>query len=258
MLNSIFNSNPSTKMDIYFMHQSVDPCKIEKLRDFIVKSGSRLVDLDCKGLFEDTLFTNRYYSIEMYYRLLAPFILPESLDRILYLDPDIINLNSIQTFYEQDFEGNAFVATAHDYITKWVQPFNRIRLQTLKSIDYFNTGVLLMNLTAIREKQSEKALLEHIADSKRLILPDQDVFNQVYWDSILEDDWHFYNLDPRFYSILNTLNSDKYNQKWVEEEVVFIHYCGKHKPWIEKEDYRYELAEYYHMYSTEKEVEGTI
>ena len=157
MLHSIFSSNPRVPITIYFMHKNIDSSKIEKLQEFVKGKGSQLIDLECEHLFEDTLFTNRYYSVEMYYRLLAPFVLPESLDRILYLDPDIINLNPIKPFYEQDFEGNAFVATAHDYITKWVQPFNRIRLQTLKSIDYFNTGVLLMNLSAIRKKQSKKA-----------------------------------------------------------------------------------------------------
>ena len=27
-------------------------------------------------------------------------------------------------------------------------------------------------------------------------------------------------------------------KKWVEEKNVFIHYCGKHKPWQEREKYK--------------------
>src|SRR5699024_2134894 len=39
---------------------------------------------------------------------------------------------------------------------------------------------------------------------------------------------------------------------------VFIHYCGKHKPWNEKEQYRYELGEYYHFYQLDHFADETV
>ena len=248
MLWSLFKSNGGELFTIYFMHNSMAENRLEELDLFIKRNGHEFFPIDGSSLFEEETTVNRYYSIEMYYRLLAPFVLPDEVDRILYLDPDIINLNPVSDFYHQDFNGNLFVATTHDYLTKWIQPINNIRLNTLESKGYFNTGILLMNLPAIRLSKTKEDILSGIELNKnRLLLPDQDVFNHLYWDAILEADWRIYNLDPRYYSKANVIFPKDYNLEWVEKEVVFIHYCGKQKPWNKKEDYKYKLGHYYDL-----------
>lgn len=252
MLWSLFKSNGGELFTIYFMHNNMAENRLEELDLFIKRNGHEFFPIDGSSLFEEETTVNRYYSIEMYYRLLAPFVLPDEVDRILYLDPDIINLNPVSDFYHQDFNGNLFVATTHDYLTKWIQPINNIRLNTLESKGYFNTGILLMNLPAIRLSKTKEDILSGIELNKnRLLLPDQDVFNHLYWDAILEADWRIYNLDPRYYSKANVVFPKDYNLEWVEEEVVFIHYCGKQKPWNKKEAYKYKLGHYYDQYEQE-------
>lgn len=249
VLRSIFRSNDKEEMTVYLMHQNIPQKRIAEVQQFITEKGHAFFSIDCKNLFSEEVVVNRYYSIEMYYRLLAPFVLPAELDRILYLDPDIVNLQSFSSFYEQDFEGNLFVATTHDYATKWIQPINNIRLGTLSSEDYFNTGVILMNLPLIRKTRNREEIFAAIKiNKKRLVLPDQDIFNYLYWKEVKEADWQIYNLDARFYSQLNRVFPRKFSIEWVEEKVVFIHYCGKHKPWIERESYRYKLGEYYYYF----------
>lgn len=248
-LRSIFRSNDKEKMTIYLMHQNIPKNRISEVDQFVKGNGHTFFPVDCKKTFLEEVIVNRYYSIEMYYRLLAPFVLPIELDRILYLDPDIINLRSFSSFYKQDFEGKLFVATTHDYATKWIQPINNIRLGTLSSEDYFNTGVILMNLTLIRNTRNIEEITTAIRINKnRLVLPDQDIFNHLYWNEVKEADWRIYNLDARFYSQLKRVFPRKFSIEWVEEKVVFIHYCGKHKPWIERESYRHELGGYYHYF----------
>ncbi|AEB30471.1 hypothetical protein CAR_c18140 [Carnobacterium sp. 17-4] len=248
-LHSIFRSNDKEKMTIYLMHQNIPKNRISEVDQFVKGNGHTFFPVDCKKLFLEEVVVNRYYSIEMYYRLLAPFVLPIELERILYLDPDIINLRSFSSFYKQDFEGKLFVATTHDYATKWIQPINNIRLGTLSSEDYFNTGVILMNLTLIRSTRNLEEITTAIKINKNwLVLPDQDIFNHLYWNEVKEADWRIYNLDARFYSQLKRVFPRKFSIEWVEEKVVFIHYCGKHKPWIERESYRHELGGYYHYF----------
>nr|WP_243005008.1 glycosyltransferase [Hungatella effluvii] len=41
----------------------------------------------------------------MYYRLLAPHLLPEPLEKILYLDPDILVINPLRSLWEPDCAG---------------------------------------------------------------------------------------------------------------------------------------------------------
>lgn len=259
MLWSVFKTNVKEKFAIYFMHNNMRVEAIQDLNQFITENGHEFYPLNCYGIFEEAATINRYYSIEMYYRLFAPFVLPEELDRILYLDPDIVNLNSMNDFYYQDFKDNLFVATTHEYLTKWIQPINNIRLDTKNSKEYYNTGILLMNLPAIREARQQEDILSVIElYKKRLLLPDQDVFNHLYWNRVLEADWRLYNLDPRFYTKANLVFPKDYNDEWVEAEVVFVHYCGKQKPWVKREDYKYKLGEYYWQNEVEHQSEPNL
>jgi len=53
----------------------------------------------------------------MYYRLLAFKFLPEELDRILYLDPDILVINPIDELYNMDIDNYLYAAAYHNIIT---------------------------------------------------------------------------------------------------------------------------------------------
>lgn len=62
----------------------------------------------------------------MYYRLLASKFLPVELERILYLDPDILVLNPVSELYWTDLDGDLYAAAPHDFIS--IKEINRIRL----------------------------------------------------------------------------------------------------------------------------------
>ena len=65
-----------------------------------------------RALFEVFPETGRYPQ-EIYYRLAAPLLLPPELDRILYLDADIVVINPLGPLYRSDFEGSLFMACTH-------------------------------------------------------------------------------------------------------------------------------------------------
>ena len=46
------------------------------------------------------------YPVEIYFRLFASLYLPSSVDRVLYLDTDIVVINNLKELYEMDFSGN--------------------------------------------------------------------------------------------------------------------------------------------------------
>lgn len=90
------------------------------------------------------------YTKAMYYRLLAAKLLPVDLDRILYIDPDTLFINSVTKLYHMDFKGRLFAGASHGGLLGVSDYINRIRLSTYESEGYFNSGVLLMNLPAMR------------------------------------------------------------------------------------------------------------
>ncbi|MER2063544.1 MAG: glycosyltransferase, partial [Alkalibacterium sp.] len=101
-------------------------------------------------------------------------------------------------------------------------------------------------LKKLRRVGDPDRLVEVIRENKSiLILPDQDIFNMLYVKDIKEEDWRKYNMNPKVYEKLKVIFPNKYNSQMLENEVVFIHYSGKHKPWNEREKYKYKLGDYY-------------
>lgn len=85
----------------------------------------------------------------MYYRLLSPLILPKELDRVLYLDPDILIINSLRPLWELNLDMKVFAATSHTGLTEIANDINHVRLDT--EHEYFNSGVMLIDLNAARK-----------------------------------------------------------------------------------------------------------
>ena len=110
----------------------------------------------------------------MYYRLLAPHLLPCNIKRILYLDPDILVINPIRGLWGTDLQGNLFAAAAHTGKTELAHSVNRLRLGTKQ--DYYNSGVLLMDLDAGRREIDPEELFRYAElHREELLLPDQDI-----------------------------------------------------------------------------------
>lgn len=251
LLQSIYENNPEEEMHFYFLHYDMKKASLNELHHEITGYGYLFHPINVKHFFEDdsAIQINRYYTIEMYLWLFAPFVLPEDVDRALYLDPDIINVNALRRFYKLSFDDNLFVAMDYKIKNKPIQPLNNLRLNTKDADHYFNTGVVLMNIAKLREERTSDEIVEAIVKNKAiLILPDQDVFNYLYTGEIKASDWEYYNLDPRLYQIFKVLLPDTYNRQWVEEHVVFIHYSGKNKPWLDREKYKRDLGYYYYFY----------
>ena len=86
MLKSLFLNNEEEKFSIYLMHSSLTDKELDNLSRYVNSHGSRLEIIN----IDDNCFSDApillHYTKEMYYRLLAYKFLPESLERILYLD----------------------------------------------------------------------------------------------------------------------------------------------------------------------------
>ena len=245
MLKSMFETNHADEFAIYLIYADISDNKLSSLKNLVADEGHKLIPIP----IEPELFIQapvlRHYTREMYFRLLAYQVLPDNLERILYLDPDIVVINPISEFYHTDFGGHCFVAAEHEITGKILRIFNNLRLGTLKARGYYNAGVLLMNLTQLRKEGRADRLLPFIKGKKiRLLLPDQDILNVLYWDSIKSVDSFHYNYDPRRFELLH--KGRKALEK-IRQNTVFIHYCGGKKPWNKK--YKRTLGCFYQKYA---------
>ena len=231
-LKSLLRSGGYGYYDVFVLHSDLEESIQRAMeRDFQERVTFHFLQVP-EELFADFPETARYPR-QIYYRLAAPLLLPRELDRILYLDVDVVVINSLRPFYEVDFESSYFVGCTHtrEFLTK----LNQARLQSDKAVAYINTGVLLMNLNVLRQVIRLEEISAYVREhEKALILPDQDILTALYGDKINLVDSLRYNLSDRVLNFYNGSHpKEKRDVNWVRRNTAIIHYCGRNKPWNE-------------------------
>ena len=167
-----------------------------------------------------------YFSKEIYYRLFMPWIMVNC-DRALYLDCDMLVRGSLEKLYLSDL-GKNLVGAVPD-IDKWDRKEGAERLR-LKG-DYFNSGMLLLQLGLIRKQMTGEKMLDQIrviSEKFELLYPDQDIINIIY-DGKIQEMGSEYN----YYAVTNI--SHKLRNRNELKEAVIVHFLTSNKPW--KNDY---------------------
>lgn len=236
LLYSFFANNQNeTDVTIYLLHSTIPTEKLEELKNYCSGFGADLNPISVDASLFENAPTNKRYPKEMYYRLLSPLILPKDLDRVLYLDPDILIINPLRSLWELNLEGKIFAAASHTGLTEIANGINQVRLDT--EHEYFNSGVMLIDLNAARKLVSSKDVFDCVRKhEKELILPDQDVFNILYGKQTMPVDDVIWNYDVRNYSKYLIRSTGKNNLNWTMQNTAVLHFCGKNKPW--QEDYK--------------------
>ena len=248
MLKSLLLHNPDVIIDVYVLHQSLNESNFMEVTRSVNEERLNIYPVLISDEEISEFPTSKRYPKEMYFRLFSSVYLPQHLNRILYLDPDIIIINSLEKLYNSSFDSYYFMACSH--VFKSGQTFNGLRLKIDKEIPYFNSGVILMNLDSMRKHIDALKIKKYIQlNKKRLLLPDQDVFSALYGKNTKLLDSLVYNLSDRYkllYEFKQGKNSNKITLDWIEKNTVIIHYCSRNKPW--KPRYHGKLGEYYHQY----------
>ncbi len=248
MLNSLASNNLESEFDVYVLHSDLDDADKTHILSKVKPNINLIYILMDKSLFKGAPKVKRY-PYEIYYRIFAPLMLPESVERILYLDSDLIVHKNIDELYNMNFEGNLFVACTQ--IRGFMQWVNRVRLGVNKNYYYMNTGVMVMNVKELRPLIDQDKIFKFIkSNGWRMYLYDQDVLFRFFGDRIRLIDPKIYNLSDRYITFYN-MRRPKYkiDSDWVANNNVIIHYIGRNKPW--KEKYKGILADYYKRYKVQ-------
>lgn len=237
VLFSIAQQMPQQDFQVYVM-QKILLEKNAEIGHFVEKLGMVYHPIVVgEEAFAHAPTTDRYPDT-IYYRLLAHEFLPAEVDKILYLDADLICLNDFRDLYEMEMGNQLYAAASHNEDGRLLDYVNKLRLNNFEmDSSYFNTGILLMNLEAIRHHVKRQAILDFIDKNRNwLILPDQDVLNGLYADKVIAIPDEIYNYDARYSLIYHAKSQGKWDLNWVIDHTVFLHFAGRDKPW--KSNYR--------------------
>ncbi|MBU6136966.1 glycosyltransferase family 8 protein [Clostridium tertium] len=246
MLKSLVLNNPRETFHIWLLHSEIPLEMLQEVEEYCAKQGAAMTSINVeRSVFKNAPVSKRYPQ-EMYYRLLAPLILPKSIKKILYLDPDILIINSIRPLWETELGNYIFAAASHVGVTGVINDINRARLRV--DHDYYNSGVMLMDLTKARSIVNVEEIFQCVREHKEeLLLPDQDIFNYLYGKQTLPLDDAIWNYDARKYSNYLLRSGGNYDMDWITRNTVVLHFCGKSKPWKHSQNNRFAMLYKHYM-----------
>ena len=129
---------------------------------------------------KDKLYTRDYYSKTTYFRLFIPDLYPQY-DKVLYLDVDIVALSDVANLYNINM-GDNLVAAAPDDVIQTIEVFQEYVEKVVGVADYreyFNAGVLVMNLDELRKFNFQEKFLYLLETVKFSVAQDQDYLNRL-------------------------------------------------------------------------------
>ena len=242
-LRSVLDACPDAQFRVVCMLTEEIP---QRMKDELNRLGAGRLELEyilLKGRLKDVYIDPRY-SEAASLRLLLPELLPE-LDRILYLDCDIVVRQDIARLWEETRLGDNYLAAVYEAAI--VGQAERFRALGCDPARYFNSGFLMMNLAQMREEKVSERLLE-ACRVPYLEFPDQDALNQVCQGRVLP-------LSP-LYNSIRTFFIPKYKPDFVRQygeglweqvqKEATIHYTGG-KPW---DLFTVQFAAWWRVYDT--------
>ncbi len=257
-IQSLLFNNKNVPMNIFILDNGINEKNHYELIEIINKFNNIHLDfIFMKNIKEnfDSISSNDMKNLNkltMYSRLFLASVLPNNIEKILYLDCDSLILNSIDDLYKTNIE---------DYMCAGVLdpiPIYFKKVIELANDDfYINTGVLLINLKKWREINIEKTFINFLkSHENEYIHNDQGVINGVLKNQMLI-------LNPK-YNLLSNFHGktyeiglkwsgvtyDYYSKPIVEKAITnptFIHFSGSslERPWLNPNNYYRKIYETY-------------
>lgn len=188
------NSSKDYKYLIKILNSGISEENIAKIKKY-ERDNFKVEFVDVRKFLEALglrLHTCIYYTQVTYYRLFIPSMYPQ-FDKALYIDPDTVVRSDIAKLYNINIGNNLVGATVDEFVKSLpkIQSYIVKCLGLDKWNDYFNAGVLVMNLKEMRAQNFEDKFIDLLAKYK-FVVQDQDYLNvicknQVYYITGLWD-----------------------------------------------------------------------
>lgn len=188
-----------------------------------------------------------------YFRLLSARLLPENLDRVIYLDSDVLVQDDLTELWKMELQNNYCLAAADiacPFVDARFAP-GRFRksipyLATMAPIPnwkalgldprqpYFNSGVMVLNLKRWRDDAVETRLIRCLRDHAKYVWCwDQYALNVVFagqWQA-LPPRWnqgaHLFDYPDESYSPIEFADF-----RDMRDHPALVHFTSEFKPWL--------------------------
>lgn len=248
MLCSLLETNRGKPFRVFLMTYAMQEETKRRLHEVVESRGSQLAIIE--GSYDDAGLDSlrcdtgvKAWNPIMYLKLLIPQYVPEDVERFLFLDVDIVVNYDISALYHIDLKGN-ILAACEDYEFCGV---HKSRLGFPDDEIYINSGVMVVDLKAWREKLKRQPMLDFLQTKKDIIHDDQDAFALYFRGQIMLLPTNQWNATTFFFERRPRILPKYHNEvESIRMQPYIIHFCEPIKPWFHecKHPYRW-LYRYY-------------
>lgn len=231
MLCSVFENNTDLEIVVHILVDKLNISNQKKIKSIADKYGQYIsfYQVDSNRLNGVKYRKNNPLSSAAYYRILLSSILPKQLEKVLYLDCDLIVLGNLKELISMDLTDYA-LAAVRDLENLPKNDEHRMQLNFGYRQPYFCSGVMLINLDFWRENHVENELIEFARRERNVYFHDQDALNYLFAHKWIElsPKWNRFNLvayDKKFFSNFEDELEFIHNPK-------IVHFASPAKPWM--------------------------
>lgn len=245
-LVSLFENNKEERFTAHIIARDLSENDKKTLNQLAARYQNQICfyepDMSLLKGFTIRKFSKRI-SMATYYRCILSDLLPQDIDRVLYLDCDIVVVGDIRPFWNTPLD-KVGVAAVEDMGCREPQRYEILKYPMEDS--YFNAGVLLINLDYWRKQDVSHACIDYFHKyPERILFNDQDLLNSIlHQHKVLVDlKW---NVQDAFYRRPKQIN-EAWKKKFTDTLLhpVILHYTNR-KPW--DYDSQHPLREAYFRY----------
>lgn len=174
---SMFENNTHIRdLTVYLLGEKISSDNKRLLQKIGETYGREILVVDVPQLDIPEALVSSRWPISAFLRLFSGQLLPENLNRVLYLDCDTIITGDIELLDKVDLQGRVCLGVK-DCIGK--QYKKNIGLED--NGIYVNAGVLLLNLEMLRCVRIQEIISRYMEERLRLInYADQDILNGIF------------------------------------------------------------------------------
>jgi len=229
-LTSLLVNNPDLFFDIVVVGRTTEELDRDKLSRSLTSFPNHSLSFREFTPPADRLLPlnpRAHYTLDNWTRLWVEQFFPVDIDRVLYLDSDIVVVGSVAPLWHTDLEGALLGAVDIPGSGRGVTHLG------LRAEDgYFNSGVLLIDLGQWRKTRARDAVLAYVEAHPEEMMRDvdQEALNACFygrrkrlaykWNAI----WPFFR-EPVELALAPT------EIEAVRQEACIIHFNGNSKPW---------------------------
>ncbi len=232
---SVIKNHPQMHVNFFLIVDGdLSEDDLKKLKAFIESQNATIEFLRMDIEDFDGFEISERFTKAAYFRLMAHKYLPKSLERILYLDVDIIVNADISEFYFEEFGDKYLLATSHNPVPDYYNTLDNtlVNFEAAGKGEFFNSGVLVFNLQKFRENITANDYVtayEECLKNDIKVFYDQGLLNYMFFDKTR----YFSSMDYNYrYSIpIDYKRRIDPNRKYKK---AIIHYTGMkqpYKPW---------------------------